>query len=575
MILITNRKLALFKMRYLSFGNSIRIISSLLVIVLVIYPFARLILGSLHIGGPLDSGPLTIENYRNAILGSHDLILNTLRFAIGQTLVPMVIGILLAWIVTRTDVPLRGLWEFSSVALYFIPILAAGTAWSILLGGRNGLLNEVIRSISPFQGFDVYSMSGMIFVQSLYLVPLVFLVVSSSLRAVNPEFEDAARSCGASPLSVLFRITLGVCRPAVLSAAVLCFVIGLGSMEIPLLFGFPAREYVFTTDIYSALKVRFPPEYGRASAMGVLLLGASLLILVIYFRLIRDRERFVTVGGKASRDTAMRLGKFRWVGFVACALFFFFTLILPFLAVLIGSLLPYIGKPSMAMLSKASLNNYRQLIDNPIIWRSVKNSFKLSIFGGIVVMLVGLLLAYIVVRWPGRWTRYIDYGASLPMMVPLTVLAMSLVYTYITLSFPGGFSPYGTLWIIGGAYVVYFLPVAVRQMTGPVSQLSVDLEHAGRISGASQIKVIIRIVIPILLPALLGGLLLAFITYMREFSASVLLVRSGTEVISTVMYSYYSNGRLPYVAAISVGLWSMVLIVMLIFRLVFKVKISF
>ena len=91
------------------------------------------------------------------------------------------------------------------------------------------------------------------------------------------------------------------------------------------------------------------------------------------------------------------------------------------------------------------------------------------------------------------------------MMVPLTVLAMSLVYTYITLSFPGGFSPYGTLWIIGIAYVVYFLPVAIRQMTGPVSQLSVDLEYAGRISGASQIKVITRIVIPILLPALFGG----------------------------------------------------------------------
>ncbi len=575
MILVTYRKLVYYKSRFLNFGNTIRTISSLLVIVLVMYPFGRLVSGSLHLGGPLDSGPLTLDNYRSAILDSHDLILNTLRFAIGQTLVPLLIGIALAWIVTRTDVPLRGLWEFSSVALYFIPILAAGTAWSILLGGRNGLLNELIRSISPFQGFDVYSMAGMIFVQSLYLVPLVFLVVSSSLRTVNPEFEDAARSCGASPLSILFRITLGVCRPAVLSSAVLCFVIGLGSMEIPLLFGFPAREYVFTTDIYSALKVRFPPEYGRASAMGVLLLVSSLLILIIYFRLIRDRERFVTVGGKSSRETAMRLGRWRWIGFAACALFFFFTLILPFLAVLGGSLLPYIGRPSVALLSKVSLDNYHKLIDNPIIWRSVKNSFKLSILGGIIVMLLGLLLAYMVVRWPGRWTRYIDYGASLPMMVPLTVLAMSLVYTYITLSFPGGFSPYGTLWIIGIAYVVYFLPVAIRQMTGPVSQLSVDLEYAGRISGASQIRVITRIVIPILLPALFGGLLLAFITFMREFSASVLLVRSGTEVISTVMYSYYSNGRLPYVAAISVGLWGMVLILMLFFRLVFKVKISF
>ena len=169
----------------------------------------------------------------------------------------------------------------------------------------------------------------------------------------------------------------------------------------------------------------------------------------------------------------------------------------------------------------------------------------------------------------------IDYGSSLPLMIPGVVMATSLLYTYITLTFPGGFRVWGTLWIMFMAYVVYFLPVAVRQMTGPVVQLSVDLEHASRISGAGHLATMGRIVLPILRPALLGGLILAFITFMREFTLSVLLFRSGTEVISTVMYSFYSNGRLPFVAAISVGLWIAGMVLMVILRFVLKARITF
>ena len=561
--------------KVLSFPFALRIVLSLAVFTLVVLPFYRLILGSFQEGGPPERGPLTLENYRATFDKSSDIIGNTLQFAVGQTVVPLVIGVLLAWVVTRTDVPWRGLWEFSTLGLYFIPLLAAATAWSILLGGRNGMLNEIIRAVTPWDGFDVYSMSGMILVQSLYLVPLVFLVVAASMRNVSPDYEHAARINGASPLSVFFKVTLGVSRPALLSAAVLCFIIGLGSMEIPLLFGFPAKEHVFTTDIFHALRVRMPREHGRASATGVVLLAASMVVLVMYLRSLRHSERYVTVSGKGSQETPTRLGRWRWVVFAACCGFFFFTMILPFIAVVVGSLLPYIGRPDTELLAQSSLENYRQLSDNPILWRSLKNSLTLSVGAGLFVMVFGALVAYCVVRFRSRWSRTIDYGASLPLMVPAVVMATSLLYTYITFKLPGGFSIYGTLWIMAMAYVVYFLPVAVRQMTGPVVQLSADLEHASRISGAGNLATMGRIVLPILRPALLGGLILAFITYMREFTLSVLLFRSGTEVITTVMYSFYNNGRLPFVAAISVGLWVAGMLLMVILRFVLKARITF
>lgn len=564
-----------FVRRLMAFPTIVRVVLSISIVVLVVFPFARLVVGSLREGGPLESGKFTFQNFTDSFRGSSDVIGNTLFFAVGQTVVPLVIGVLLAWVVTRTNVPGRSVFELATLALYFIPLLAAAAAWSILLGGKGGMLNALIQDYTPFEGFDVYSMSGMIFVQSLYLVPLVFLVVSSSMRSVDPEYEDAARVGGASALSTFLRITLGVCRPSVMSAGVLCFIIGLGSMEIPLLFGYPAREYVMTTDIYSALRVRFPPEYGRASATGVMLLVASLAVMWPYLRSLKNSERYVTVGGKRARASVMRLGRSRWLLSAICWFFFAFTLVLPFLAVLVASLLPYVGHPSMALLKKASFKNYSKLADNPVIWRAVKNSLTLALGAGVTVMVIGSLIAYCAVRYRSRWSRLIDYAAALPLTVPAVVLGMSLLYTYITLRLPGGFSLWGTIWIMGLAYVVYFLPIAVRQMTSPIVQLSVDLEHAARVSGASQLATFARIVFPILLPALLGGTVLAFVTFLREFTTSVLLTSSGNEVISTVMYSYYSNGRLPYVAAIAVGLWLPVIVLLVVVRLVFRIRIRF
>lgn len=555
----------------------IRLVLTVVVAVLVLYPVAQLVIGSFREGGPIRGGPLTLENYRQALsdAASQELLFNTLGFAVGQTIVPLVIGVLLAWVVTRTDVPWRSFWEYSTISLYLIPLLAAASAWSILLAKRTGILNVLIRDYTPLDGFDVFSLGGMIFVQSLYLVPLVFLVVSASFRSVNPEMEDAARVHGASPFRTFLHITLGVSRPSVLSAAVLCFIIGIGSMEVPLLFGFSSRIDVYTTDIYRALRVRFPPDYGRAAAIGVLLLVISLVVLWAYLRSIRHTQRYVTIGGRGTRIAPIRLGRWRWVVFGGCAFFFFLTLVLPFGAVVLGSLLPFVGRPSRELYSQASLANYESLAENAVIWRAVKNSLTLAVGAGLVVMILGALIAYIVVRNPSRWSRGLDYSAALPLTIPAVVLATALLFTYINLEFPGGFRVFSTLWILGMGYVVYFLPIAVRQMTGPVIQLSSELEHASRISGATQRATMVRIVLPLLLPALVGGGVLAFVTFLREFTTSVLLFDVGTEVVSTVMYSYYANGRMPFVAAMAVGMWGVVVVAMFIAQKLFKTKITF
>jgi iron(III) transport system permease protein len=555
----------------------LRAIISVALFVAILTPFYRLVTGSFRKGGALKGGDLTLEHYERIFSDSSllQLLGNTLVFAAGQTILPVSIGVVLAWLVTRTDMPLGRFWEFGTLSLYFTPLLAAGTAWIILLGPRNGVINVVIRDYTPFGGLSAYSLGGMILIQSMYLVPLVFLIVGASFRSVNPEFEQASRICGASPWATFIRITFGVARPAVGSAAVLCFIIGLGSLEVPLLFGMPGRTYLLTTEIYSALRVQFPANYGRASALSVLLLLMAAMVLWLYIRSTRNAQRYVTVGGRSARPLKIRLGRWRWVAFGGCSVFFFFALVLPLTAVVIGSTLPYIGRPSRDLLSRASLDNYREVWGNPILGRAVRNSLTLSLFTGLIVVIVSALIAYFSTRLRSLWSRSIDLVATLPLMLPAIVVAVGLLISYINLRLPIIGSMYGSLWIMGLAYFAYFIPVAVRQMTGPMYQVSTELEHASRVCGASQMATMGRIMLPLMLPAMSGVFLLAFISFMREFVNSVLLFGPKTEVISVLMYNYYSNGRLPSVAVVSVGLSLLVIAVFVFMSKVLRARIRF
>jgi iron(III) transport system permease protein len=559
-----------------SFPFVFRLLLSLVLAAIVVYPFLRLLDGSFRTGGALQRGDVTLQNYRDVFDSSTfpTLLKNTIIFTTGQTVLPLVIGTFLALVVNRTNMPFARAFGFMTVALLFTPLLAAATAWVILLGPRSGLLNTWIRAISPFDGVSAYSMTGMILIQSFYLVPIVFLLVGASFRSVNPELEEASRISGAGPWSTFRAITLGVSRPAIASAGAVCAIIGLGSLEIPLLFGAPAQIQLLTTEIYTALELRFPPAYGRSAATAISVLLLSIVVLVAYAWLVRHPERYITVGGKAARTVQLNLGRGRWLISFVCGSFLFVALILPLLAVTWGSFLPFIGRPSVELYTNVSLDNYRDVLDNSVFRRGVKNSAILSVTAGAAVMALGAGVAYVAVRMRSVWSRAIDTTATVPLALPNVVMASALLFAFVSISLPFDFKLWGTLWILGIAYVAFFIPLALRTMSGPMYQLSADLEHASRIAGARPAATFVRIVVPLLAPALASGFLLAVIIFSREFVNSVLLYGPGTEVISVVMSDYYSNGRIPQVAAISVLLSLGIILILFIATRVFRIKIS-
>lgn len=548
----------------------------LTVLVIIGLPVLRLFILSFREGTPFEPGGFTVSNYDGIVSNPRttELLMNTLLFAAGQTLLSLVVGVGLAWLVTRTNVPFKRLWEFAVLSLFFVPFLVAAAAWQFLLAPRTGYLNRIIQDLTPFNGFNIYSLGGMILVQSLYLVPLVYLMMSAAFRSINPEIEAAARVCGARPSAVFFRVTLGVTRPAVLSAGLLCFIFGIGSVEVPLLFGFPNQYYVLTTQIYNLLRIRFPAEWSAAAAYAMLLVAIVMLLLYVYQRATRRAVRYVTVTGKGQAASLIQLGRWKWPVTSLIAGFFLFAAVLPFATLVVASLLPYGGAFSWELLGEASLDNYRTLLDGDLLRRAVVNSLFISLFASSALSIVGAISAYLIVRRRNFATRFLEFMSGLSLAVPSLVLSYAFLLTFIGVQ-PFGLRVYGTTLIIGFAYLAIFLPITVRQLLGPMFQISPELEHAARVCGATPIRSHLLIVLPLIRNALFGAFILSFVFLLREFSASVLLYVHGTEVISIAFYSMLTGGQTGAAAALGVIFASSMMILVSIMYRFANVRVGF
>lgn len=519
-------------------------------VLLVAWPLWSLLVASFQEGSPFISSPLTFANYRNSFEdpSTWRLLGNTLLFAGGETALAMFFGVGIALLTERTDVPFKALWRLLTLGLFFVPILVTTVAWSLLLSPRIGVINVLLRSFLPIEGLSVHSLPGLVWVQSLYLVPVAYLFSSAAFKSVNPEMEEAARTSGAFSSRVLRTVTLPVVRPALASAAAVSFVVGLGSIEVPLLLGAPRGVSVLATDLYADMRVRFPPQWGSAATKAMLLVLIGTAVLFVYYTVTKNLTRYVTTGSRGGPTalTLVYLGRLRWVHVLGLSGFFLVALILPLLSVAVTSLLPYSGALSVERLSALTFDNYRGMFDDQILLRALRNSLFLSAGSAVVVAVLGLMVAYRSVRGKGFLPRVTDVVSALPLGIPQIVLALAFVWTFIT--FPG---LYGSIWIMGLAYVAAFIPVTVRQMTAPISQISQEIEEASRVSGAGLISTLRFILVPLVAPAVIGTFLVAFVFFLREFGASLLLYVQGTEVISVAMYNMYSVGDTGGFASLS------------------------
>jgi len=525
---------------------------------LSVYPLSMLFYGSLFSSPPGTPGEFNLDGYRD--LGSPENLIvlwNTLSIAVVKTGISVVLAIALAWIIARTDTPAPRTLEILITLPFFIPPILTAMAWGMLGNPQVGSLNLVWRWLSGTDGspINVYSYGGVIWHMMQYSVPFIFLFIVDSFRAMDPALEEASRMSGASRTRTFFTITLVLMLPAITGAGILSFIRGIENFESPLFFGLPAGIDVLTTEIYNAITQSATPNYQYATALAFAAMVFMFLIILAQWGILRGRS-FNTVTGKGYSPAVMKLGPWRWVTFSLCILFFVISVALPLGQLLLGSFFKFFGFYELDMLT---LDNYRQVLGDDLVWRAVWNTLFLGLSGASLTMLLGGIVAYITVRTRWRGRRLIEALAWLPWLMPGIVLGLGFIWAFALM--PGPIQIFATIWALLIAYISLGTPLAVRIMSSSYAQLSYDLEECSRVHGGSWWQTFWRIVIALSWPTFAVGWILVLCGIMRELSASVLLYSIGSEVLSVVVLKLWSNGKAEQVSVI--GLLMMVLIIIL------------
>lgn len=495
---------------------------------------------------------LALSNIVNAysVPGTGAMVFNSVAFAVGTSLLATTIGSGLAFITVRTNAPMKGMLYAASLVPLIIPGILYTISWIFLLSDRVGVINVALRSVGlGALSTNVFSMAGMIIVEGLHLSPIVFLLMFAAFKATDPSMEESALMSGASVPSVIRRITLPLVRPALLASLLVMFIRAMESFETPALLGIPAGRWVFTSQIYKALKT-FPIRYDNAAIYSITLILITAIGLYIVNRANRHGERFQTITGKGFRPRPLDLGRWRWPVALVSLLYFVVVVVLPIVVLLYVSFLPFYMAPGTEAVRSFTVSNYTEVFQHPQVARSLKNSLILSVSSATFLMIFMSVVAWIVVKSKIRGSRILDSLTTYPLAYPGLVLGVSLIFVYLRVPLP----IYGTLWILFIVYVTKYMPYGMRYAANSIGQIGTELEESAQMSGASWGHTFRRIVLPLMAPGLIAGWIYVVVVSVRELSASILLYGPGTEVFSVMIWELWEAGRTAELAAVGVAL---------------------
>ena len=505
----------------------------------------------------------TLHNFTKTFTGPGfgSLVATSFIYAGATAVVSTVIGFGMAWLVSRTNTPLRGFAGAAAVIPLIIPGILNTVAWALLFSPRIGPLNHLLQAVGlPI--FNIYSVPGMVFIQSIHVTPIAFLMGTAAFMSMDSSLEEAAAASGARPLKVFRSVTLRLVRPAILSAALLMFIQTISTFEVPQLIGVPGHKFVFVSRIYDALQA-FPADYGSVGVIGVFVLAIAAVGLFLAQWLSR-RSASQTVTGKGFRPQRTDLGRWKWAGLAVVIAFFLVAVVLPLAMLFWSSLLPGYRSPSWSALKFVSLANYRAVWTTPALISSVEHSVVTAVAAGAIVTVLAAVTAYITVKTRIRGRLLLDGLATVPIAVPSIVLGVGILYWYLVAPLP--FHLYGTLAILIAAFVAIGLPYGMRYLAPGMAQINDELEEAATASGAGWLQAFRRVYIPLLMPSLLAAFLYTMIVAFREISAAIFLYSSDTEVMSVKVYDLWSNGDYPVVAALGIVMVLFLTVVVLVVR---------
>lgn len=496
-------------------------------------------------------GIFTAENFIALFTdaGFGEVILNTALFAVGTTILSLVIAIPMAVLVVRTKLPFGRFLGLSMQWPFFVSSLILGFGW-ITLYGPAGFISVQVRQIIGFVPWDLYTIAGMAATEAVGLAPIAYVFCANALRQSDASLESAAQVCGAKPMRILFQVIIPMLRPPIVYASILVFSISLETLSVPLLYGTPVRIQVFSTFLYTNGLQSIRPDYGVLGAASTLILMVTIATVALQAKILKNAQRFISVRGKAVRPRLLELGPLRWIAVVLIVLYLVFGAVLPILGLVFRSFTK-IFTPLQNPFQTLTLANYDRVFTFPVYVQSITNSVIVSAVGAVVISGLALLAVLVARRSTFRFARAIEYLALIPQAIPGIIVGIGFFWAFaLAPNWLGGMIQ-GTLVAIIIAFGLRALPVAFGSIAPAIMQIANELDNSARISGADWLGAFFRVLRSLLVPAFVGAVILVFVTMMKEYSAALFLSSAHTGVIGTTMLELWVQGNTGSVAALA------------------------
>ena len=478
-------------------------------------------------------------------------------------LVSVPLGSVLAWLMIRTDIPGKKILGLLVTVPYMIPSWTKALAWLAMFRNSTSGANGFLAGMGiPVPDWLAYGPIAIVLCMSMHYYAFSYIMVSGALRSINSELEEMGEIQGASKAQILRHITLPLILPSVLSATVMTISKSIGTYGVPANLGNRIGYYTLATKMRNFID-QGPQSVGYAMSIVLVLLAA--LIIFSNQRIVGVRKSYATVSGKGGRATLMPLGKAKKPLMVFLMVFLFLAMVVPFFVLIMETfqittgagygldnltLYNWIGKSGQI----AKYTNYEGIFRDPKFFSAFWNTIRLTLIGSIITAICGQFLGYISSRGRGKW-----YGDLTEQMVFVPYLMSGIAFSTMYFSMfsrPhfGGLMPslYGTFTLIVLTSVVKHFPFASKSGTANMLSISVELEEAADIAGASFWKRMSSIIVPLAKNGFISGFMLTFISIAKELDLVIIMMTPSTQTMSYLAFTYSQEGYNQMSDAVSV-----------------------
>ena len=529
------------------FWSIVVIVLLVLAAIFIVYPFAKLFYQSFFPKG----GTFSLSNYAKFFSKKYYMVglRNSMLICVCTTILGTLIGIPMAYISTRFNIWGKRIINMAVVLSMLSPPFIGAYSWILLLG-RAGFITKLLEKIGIEIG-SIYGFQGILLVFTLKLFPYVYMYVSTALKNFDSSLEEASESLGVHGFKRIWHVTLPVIMPTILSAALIVFMTSLADFGTPMLIGEGFKT--LPVMIYERYLSEVSSNASFASTLSVIIVSCSLLVLAIQ-KIIIARKNYTMSAMRppevVSLSTGKRILATFAVGFVAL------LAVLPQITVVVTSFLKTNGP---LFVKGFSLDSYRAILGK--LSTNIRNTFTFSVIAIIIMMILGLLLAYIIVRRRGKIANLLDTLVMFPYVIPGSVLGISLILAFnqkpIILT--------GTVLILVVSYTIRKLPFTLRSSIATLYQIDPAIEEASISLGVPPMKTFAKTTAILMLPGMLSGAVLSFIATINELSSTIILYSGKTGTISVAIYTEIFKDGYGTAAALATILTVSTVIALIIF----------